>query len=106
MNTPDEILTIDQFFSNKKPLSQNLLRNAICVDEVPAYREGITNYRYLNEPKGDRRQKLTHIVLAKANNKFTASATGRLYVKQEISFSDDIEIPEISPPPPPVEEQK
>ncbi len=103
IDNPEQTITVDQFFRNTTDLQQTLLHNETLIDATLTYNG---NYRYLNRFKGWAKDQITKIVLQRAGNGFTASATGRLYVKQAMKDAANTNDNKVEGEPPPTEEQK
>ena len=75
-------LLLTHFFSNRKPLTQSLLQTPIYIEQGILLNAN-DSLRYLNKHILTESKEETVITLTENGNTFTASATGRLGVKQK-----------------------
>jgi hypothetical protein len=79
-----QTITLTHFFNNRKPLTQSLLQVPIFI-EKDLFINTNDSSRHLNKHILIVSKEETVVTLTKSGNGFTASATGRLGVKQKMT---------------------
>jgi len=82
MDEGKQLVMLYEFFSNKKPVKQNYLQQAVFIQKATSDRNE-EEFQYLNNPYDAALNDATHIKLVQKNKRFAVEAKGSLLVKEE-----------------------